>query len=786
MRRRQLFGLAGAVAATPWIRPKAGLPIVRDGRAAAAVLAAPDAEEAAAELVAYVERATGVRLPRTAAPGLTPVHVGSPGPDPAVPGLLAKLDRDGFLIRPYQGSLTVVGPSPTGTANGVREFLERYAGVRWLMPGPDGDDVPALSALEVPAVALCQQPSFAMRSFSPLRDTRYPLQQLWARRNRMQGTTTEPIAFHHNLHALFPVDRYGLSNPEYYPGGKPPARDKLTGWQPVFTEPGTIDAAVTGILEHFAANPGSSSYSLGVNDGEGFAEADPVPAYYAWVNEVVRRVLLEYPGKRFGLLAYRKLETPPSFKLHRQVVPFLTQDRYAWTDPAVEAAGHALTERWLAVSSQLGFYDYLYGAPYLLPRMFGRRYAKTMRYAKARGIVAHYAELYPNWGEGPKPWVNAKLQWNADADPVALQREWCERAVGKAAAGDLLAYFELWEKFWAERVPGSAWFLPNATYQTFNLPHYLELVQDGDMTRSRTLLDSVVTRAATAPQRARATVLRRAYEFYEASALSYPRAVTPPATQEAALAMLQSSADAHQRRLDQAARRLALIKEFATDPVLVLQMNPASHPNLVWTGWNAGEYWSVVAYIRAHEPTGGPVTDLARSLSAANPYAALVLRGLPAPNLVVNPDLTSGLPPWTRLERSHPTRTISRPPDQAVLRVSGSGWGGPCQKIAVTPGLARFTASYRAPAGTAASVQLALDLCDAAGTPIPSSSVRSPVISLRANDTWTPLRLDCEIPDKARNIPVGKVELIFLVDSAAEVTVDFDDISLLNIAKEAP
>ncbi|NUR89735.1 MAG: hypothetical protein HOY71_37115, partial [Nonomuraea sp.] len=214
MKRRQFLGLAAVV---PLLRTRSGLPIVRSGTAMAAVLAPPESEEAAAELVAYVERATGVRLPRTAGPGLMPIHVGVNGPDPAVPGLLTKLDRDGFVIRPYQGSLTVVGPSPSGTANGVREFLERHVGVRWLMPGPDGDDVPALSGLDAPEVPLCGRPAFGMRSFSPIRDTRFPLQQQWARRNRLQTTTTEPIAFHHNLHTLFPVERYGQSHPEYYP-----------------------------------------------------------------------------------------------------------------------------------------------------------------------------------------------------------------------------------------------------------------------------------------------------------------------------------------------------------------------------------------------------------------------------------------------------------------------------------------------------------------------------------------------------------------------------------------
>ena len=37
----------------------------------------------------------------------------------------------------------IAGPTPYGTEFGVYEFLERYVGVRWLMPGPDGEDVPA-------------------------------------------------------------------------------------------------------------------------------------------------------------------------------------------------------------------------------------------------------------------------------------------------------------------------------------------------------------------------------------------------------------------------------------------------------------------------------------------------------------------------------------------------------------------------------------------------------------------------------------------------------------------
>lgn len=804
--RRQVLGLTGAVAALPlpsWERRgRPPLPVVESGQARAAVLAAPGAEAAADELVAYVERATGVLLPRTPVPGggQTVILVGSPGPDPAVPGLLAALDRDGFLIRPYQGTIAVVGPSATGTANGVRGFLELYLGVRWLLPGPDGDDVPARSTVRVPSSPVREEPSFTQRSLSPLRDQRFPLQRQWAERNRLQGVGTEPIAFHHNLHSLFPVDRYGQSHPEYYPNSRPPRAGVLTGWQPAFSVPGTIDAAVTGILEYFAANPAATSFSLGVNDGEGYAEPDPVPAYYAWVNQVVERVLAHHPDKWFGLLAYRKLETPPAFALNGRVVPFLTKDRFAWVDAAEQAAGHALTDRWLAVSRRLGFYDYLYGAPYLLPRVYPHRYAETLRYAHRKGVVAHYAEIYPNWGEGPKPWVTAKLLWNANAKVDALLREWYERAVGPAAAGDLAAYYRIWERFWTEEVPRASWFQPGATYQSFNLPQYLELVQEAELVRSRALLDAAVAKAATPAQNARAKLLRRSFEFYEASALSYPKQVAAPADQAGATALLRGGVDTFQRRLDLAAHRLRLIKDFAADPVLVLPWNPASIVNLNWTGWNPAEYWSLVDYLRRHEPAGGPLTDLARDLAANHPtrggrgYADLILRGVGVPSRVANPSFESGAADaesWRLLPRSNGTRAVARVTGDAatgtaVLRVSGRGWGGPSQVIDVDPGLARLTAVYRAPAGTSASVQLALDLLDATGVMIPGSSVRSPVIPLRGTGAWTPLLLDTEIPDKARDVPVAKVELVFLVDSAGDVTVDFDDVALYTIPKGQP
>ncbi|HCU33987.1 MAG TPA: hypothetical protein DGT21_00660, partial [Armatimonadetes bacterium] len=63
-------------------------------------------------------------------------------------------------------------------------------------------------------------------------------------------------------------------------------------------------------------------------------------------------------------------------------------------------------------------------------------------------MKAHYAEIYPNWGEGPKPYIHLKLWWNPDRDVDALLDEWYVRCVGPDAAASLKQYYAIWERFW--------------------------------------------------------------------------------------------------------------------------------------------------------------------------------------------------------------------------------------------------------------------------------------------------------------------------------------------------
>src|SRR5690606_11024692 len=56
--------------------------------------------------------------------------------------------------------LTKDGGFSNGTANGVYTFLEDYLGVRLLMPGEFGRDVPHKSTFEVPDIDRVEAPAF--------------------------------------------------------------------------------------------------------------------------------------------------------------------------------------------------------------------------------------------------------------------------------------------------------------------------------------------------------------------------------------------------------------------------------------------------------------------------------------------------------------------------------------------------------------------------------------------------------------------------------------------------
>ena len=790
--------------------------VLEEGVAHAAVVlpARCDAQtrEAAELLVRYVEKASGAQLPLfsedTVEQGELPItlHIGL---DDYARGLdleLENMDDDGFVIRGVnEKHLVVAGPTPYGTEFGVCEFLERYVGVRWLMPGPDGTDVPECSTIEVPIGEVREEPVFFSRLFSGLSG----VQVTWARRNRMHGR----VQFHHNLQRLVAPEKYGEAHPEYFPirNGQRyiPADSNTHGWQPCFSAPGLAEEAAKTICAYFDKHPEVESYSLGVVDSSGHCECEDCLAkdpekenflgrrdcsdrYFGWCNEVVERVLQEHPDKWFGCLAYSEVAQAPSrVKVNPRIIPYMTYDRMKWIDHELEADGKRMTEAWHSASPVLGWYDYIYGSAYCLPRVWFHAMGDYYRYARAHGVRAMYAEAYPNWGEGPKLYVSLKLQWDPNRDVDQLLHEWYVRAVGPEAADDLAAYYTHWEDFWTRRILDSKWFARRGQYLAFYNPGYLADVTDEDVAESRRLLESVLKKARTPKQKARAELLMLAFEYYEASAIAYGAAggAEEPivGTETDMLALLDDA----ERRLEMGKKRQRLATEvFPRNRELLHQIDFNRYRMLRGDDWGAASIWAAFDWAERSDRVRRRLKTLSESAGETNLQAKTMLTVLDnsRPSLSRNPSFEdpngkwpSAWSPWVKwgIGSMSVAPTAAQSGEMGVL-CKGMKRGGPNQTVEISPGLYAAVAQYRVPEETKgnATITVSMTPLDEKGVNLPAIST---TVSARACD-WRRVAAAGEIPAEINGKPVKVVRLIVIVHGFEPgEEVHLDDLAMFRI-----
>lgn len=740
------------------------LPIVEDGVATAVVVAPmgdirKEIDAALSTLTTMYNKVTQAILPivdETSIPAgtKTVLYVGliGSGSGPGIPALLTGLDGDGFVMEPYNNTITIIGPTPTGTQNGVLEFLERYLNVRWLMPtmgGIDGVDAPLNKNIAIPAIRVREEPSYLMRFLSP-----YPAElgatdarKIWAAANRLHFRYNIVTA----MWSLFPPDpldpadksgsrdNYWSDHPEFYPliNGVHTKPTTKTGWQPRFTVPALVTEAVNNIVKKLDYYKWTS-YSLVVNDVGGFSPDeidttkvnsqgfyDMSDVYYTWVNAVAAGVEALRPGKRCIVLAYREVYTPPSFPVHPNVIVFTCHERTAWLDSIGAAADQANLQAWKDTGATVGIYDYSYASPYGIPRVFFQTIKGAYKWAHDLGIRHHYSETGLHWGEGPKMWVYAKLLWNINADTDALLVEWCERAVGSAAAPYLAAYFRTWGRIWTTKVVHHGWHIANRddVYYQFYTSDYLEPIDDNDLTLARTYIETAVEKAGSGQQKNRAELLHKAFTYYDATIASYPRQVPSPVDSAAALALLNSATAGVDQALANVAMRSTTLDEFATNPLLDFPLDPRNYAGNKWSGWNYYPLWTLADYIRVNEPTVGPVRTRAQEIATlsasanARRYASLLLSAVNNPPIHLGTNTSfenATLSPWTTLSTTPPrepmaTSTLVARTGSKSLRVPGGYRAGSVTQSVLPPAGAtapypfRFSIWYRVAPGTSAT-----------------------------------------------------------------------------------
>jgi len=654
--------------------------------------ASPQVQAAAATLQTYIEKSTGARLPvQSTSDDEVALHVGETDYVRKLSLKREDLDEDGFILKGEDArNFVIIGGSDWGTEFGVYDFLERFLGVRWLMPTSLGTEIPEHASLSVPIGEIREEPAYLSRQLAPIEIQRqepirpyspwrqYESQDTWGRFNR----TRARVKFHHNLKKLFPPSRFAATHPEFFPmvNGRRllPTDDNDFRWQPNFSAEGLVEAAVAEIDTYFANHPEEESYSLGVNDLRFFDESPASKArrsgrmnflgledvsddYFLWANAVVAKVRQKYPDKIFGVLAYSSLAEPPEKAgVNAGIVPFLTFERMRWADERLRLQDQELTLRWARVAPRLGWYDYAYGRNYLIPRVWFHVMGDYLRWGLDHQVRYYYAELYPNWGEGPKPWIMAKLLWNPHRNVDELLNDWYSSAVGKKAAPKLAAYFALWEKFWTRdilqgnrgelsQIP--AWNRRSGQYLPFEIVTYLLAVPEDYLTKSRELLEEARNLAETPDQKARVQKIREMWEIYEISVRTFQEdnlwRTADLLTEETALALLQKC----EAGIQDSTRRHERLSALKEDDLLghsVFRMDQSE--NSRGADWGATSLWSLLPWIAQSQEVKNRVVQLSREGGTAESRrtASLVLKaadGEGAP-LLRNASFEQGLQGW--------------------------------------------------------------------------------------------------------------------------------------------
>lgn len=592
--------------------PAQAIILVKNQKPVATIIVNSDADKqvqkAALTLQNYIQISTGAKLPITNinTNGIN-IHVGETNYAKKNHLPPKHLDQDGFILQTLDNkNIVIVGGSSWGTEFGIYDFLERHLGIRWLMPTEIGTDIPQYNSLDVTIKNIQQEPTFLSRSLSPINIMQDDLQGKWARFNRARGR----ISFHHNLLNMFPVSKYRESNPEFYPmlGGKRyiPTNDADFNWQPNLSAPNIIKSAVQTIQNYFDENPNSSSYSLGMNDSSNWDQSDASKArrsntknylnlenisddYFAWANEVVKQVLEKHPNKWFGTLAYSENAEPPTkVSVNAQIVPFITYDRMRWSDPKLREVGHQLHKKWQKACPTLGYYDYAYGISYLLPRVYFHTMQNYLSWGAEHNVKHYYAELYPNWGEGPKPWLLTKLLWNPNQDVNVLLDDWYVHFAGSTAAPKLKEFYAIWEKFWTVDILKSRWNTDQGQYLFFNHPpNYLNDVTDNQLMHADKLMNQALQLANNPQRKARVAKLHQMWSFYKASVIAYQAHYAITQNKESSFFTQNSTTnEAIQKTITAINHRQQLLKSLQNDPLFTLTAQYINkYPHIQGVNW---------------------------------------------------------------------------------------------------------------------------------------------------------------------------------------------------------
>ena len=465
----------------------------------------------AAELQKYIEKSTGARLDITTEDRLTRSDLSKRkifvGPCKEAKSLIdiTKIQPEGFVIKTKDRNIYIVGRDQTpdglaadGTLNGCYEFVKRYLGVRWLMPGELGEVVPKTASLEPGEIDVKEEPLLWQRRIRDchahveygriaevLGNWGVPMSEwekffdaditnAWFRQHRL-GARVE-LKYMHAYIGWW--DRFHETYPDIFamqPNGSrinTNVREQLC-----VSNPQLWDLVAQEKIKELKDNPHLTAASITPNDGgenkfcccERCRSWDP-PApqindndpdskkanrrqpltdrYFRFNNEVARRVAKEMPDRYLGVYAYSVYRTLPIQLEHIEknlIVGYVGFNSYLSDKKRQTDRDYWL--KWSKLANQLFIRPNLFWGYMSLPENYARKVAADIRFMADNGMrAADFDGLVGNWGlEGLNYYVVAEMLWNPYTDANAIIDDYCRAAYGKGAPAMKVYYDQLEE-----------------------------------------------------------------------------------------------------------------------------------------------------------------------------------------------------------------------------------------------------------------------------------------------------------------------------------------------------
>ena len=476
-----------------------GITLARDGKPLARIVAPqsrhPVVNQAISDLHLYLGKVTGADFAKSR--GSAEIRILEQLP-PDAPEALRNA-REGYWIDVRGKTIRIVGGSPIGAAYGVYRFLEKYVGVRWFLPAPDGEYVPKTPNLVIPPVSEFSKPAFKMRwvggSLWGLRNgsNRLDVGEMLGPNGKLvsAGYRLEP-GIYHTQESFLPMARYFNDHPEYYALVK---RERKEGghWTKLCTSnPEVIAEVARNMARYLDEHSGVQVLSLSPSDGRNFCEcascvAQDEPDVTDRTQVMSRRMVLFYnavatefrrthPEARLAVGAYHAYAWPPkdeSLRLAPETYAILCHYVPACLAHSVNDPGCPANRRyntvlkdWLRRSSGVYFYEYYLKGNWLeLPWPIVHTIAADIPYYQRMGIEGLYTQFSERsaYTLGLNYYIAAKLLWNPRANVRGLVDEFYEKYFAESA-GPMREYFELMERRMStvrDDIPGDAW--TNAT-----------------------------------------------------------------------------------------------------------------------------------------------------------------------------------------------------------------------------------------------------------------------------------------------------------------------------------